>query len=282
MDDPARGGGLTPSTDSLIPEGLDATVVFVRHGESTFIVEGRFQGQADSPLSPTGLGQAALVGPRLARPHDPPALPVPSGPPIELVHSPLARTAATAIAIEDAMRAEGVPVARRPDPGFLEIGQGAWEGLHRDEIEARHGAELAAWRRVPLEHWAPGGESLTEVRARVRPALAAMLARLGEGRTPGTLDRSEVPGYADPVLAHPWSIVVGHDGVFKVTLLTLFDLPLDRFWMWAMDLCGITVVELRAGRPVLRAHNLTAHLANLTDEPAALAEAETRSRTGAL
>ena len=28
-----------------------------------------------------------------------------------------------------------------------------------------------------------------------------------------------------------------------------------------MDLCGITVVELRAGRPVLRAHNLTAHLA---------------------
>ena len=28
-----------------------------------------------------------------------------------------------------------------------------------------------------------------------------------------------------------------------------------------MDLCAITVVEFRAGRPVLRAHNLTAHLA---------------------
>ncbi len=75
--------------------------------------------------------------------------------------------------------------------------------------------------------------------------------------------------------------MVGHDGVFKVALLTLFDLPLERFWMWSMDLCGITVVELRAGRPVLRAHNLTAHLAGLLDD-AAQAELEERSRSGAL
>ena len=36
--------------------------------------------------------------------------------------------------------------------------------------------------------------------------------------------------------------------------------------MWSMDLCGITVVEFRAGRAVLRAHNLTDHLA-LLHEP---------------
>ena len=178
-------------------------------------------------------------------------------------------------------RAAGVTVARRPDPGFLEIHQGEWQGLHRDEIGARYGTELATWRRAPLEAWAPGGESLPEVAARVRPALAGLLARLGEGRAAGTLDRPQVAGYADPVLDHPWSIVVGHDGVFKVALLTLFDLPLDRFWMWSMDLCGISVIEFRAGRPVLRAHNLTAHLAALTDEQA-LADLEERSRSGAL
>ena len=66
-----------------------------------------------------------------------------------------------------------------------------------------------------------------------------------------------------------------------MVLLTLFDLPLERFWMWSMDLCGISVIEFRAGRPVLRAHNLTAHLAALTDEQA-LAELEDRSRSGAL
>ncbi len=64
-------------------------------------------------------------------------------------------------------------------------------------------------------------------------------------------------------------------------MLTLFDLPLERFWMWSFDLCGITVVELRAGRPVLRAHNLTGHLAPVFDA-AALAERSAREATGAL
>ena len=68
---------------------------------------------------------------------------------------------------------------------------------------------------------------------------------------------------ASRAAVHPWSVVVGHDGVFKIALLTLFGLALERFWMWSMDLCAITVVEFRAGRPVLRAHNLTAHLAAL-------------------
>ncbi len=88
-------------------------------------------------------------------------------------------------------------------------------------------------------------------------------------------------GYRAAPPDEPWSIVVGHDGVFKIALLALFDLPLERFWMWSMDLCAMTVVELRAGRPVLRAHNLTAHLAGLLDDEAQ-AELDDRSRSGAL
>jgi probable phosphoglycerate mutase len=281
VDDPARGRTLTTDGAPLIPDGLDATIVLVRHGESRFIVEGRFQGRAESPLSATGRRQAALVAARLAAPHAVPPLPVPSGDLVELVHSPLGRATETAEAVETAFRGAGVTLPRRADPGFAEIGQGAWEGLHRDEVTARYGAELAAWRRTPLTAWAPGGESLPEVAARVRPALAAILARLADGRAPGTHDRSQVAGYAAPVPDHPWSIIVGHDGVFKVTLLTLFDLPLDRFWMWSMEPCAISVVELRAGRPVLRAHDLTAHLAGVGDE-GAYATDEDRSTSGAL
>ena len=209
---------------------------------------------------------------------------MPAGPPLEIVHSPLGRATETAEAIERAMRAIGWVVPRRPDDGFPEIGQGEWQGLLRDEIGARYGAELAAWRRTPVDVWAPGGESLPEVRARVRPALAAILTGLADGRAPGTLDRSQVPGYGDPAAVHPWSVLVGHDGVFKIVLLTLFDLPLDRYWMWSMDLCAITIVEFRAGRPVLRAHNLTAHLGPLdVDREAAAhkAQAEERERSGA-
>jgi broad specificity phosphatase PhoE len=281
LDDPPREHTLTGVPPPLIPEDLDATLVLVRHGESTFIVEERFQGQSETPLSPIGLRQAGLVARRLAHAQDAPALPVPGRAPVELVHSPLQRTTETAAAIEGAFRGAGPAVGRRGDPAFLEIGQGAWEGLHRSEIDARYADELAAWRRRPLEAWAPGGESLPEVQARVRPGLAAVLGRLAEEGSPGSLDRPQVAGYRDATLDHPWSIVVGHDGVFKVTLLTLFDLPLDRFWMWSMDLCGFSVVEFRAGRPVLRAHNLTAHLAELLDEETQ-AELDERSRSGAL
>lgn len=271
-----------------VPDGLDATLVLVRHGESVLITQERFQGQSETPLSPTGLRQAELVAQRLAHPHDAPALPVPAGELLEIVHSPLQRTTQTAGAIAAAMASSDAVApsrsgarAMRPEPGFLEIAQGVWEGLLATEITERYGEELAAWRGRPLEAWAPGGESLQQVAERVRPALAAVLGRLAEGRPPGTHDRKQVASYRDPLPDHPWSIVVGHDGVFKVALLTLFDLPLDRFWMWSMDLCGISVVELRAGRPVLRAHNLTAHLAGLLDD-SAQAELDERSRSGAL
>ena len=267
-----------PKAPPLIPELLDATLVLVRHGESEFIVQGRFQGHAETALSPAGLRQAALVADRLAHPHDPPALPLPVGPLREVVHSPLRRTTQTATAIMEQLTA-APPL--RPEPGLLEIAQGEWEGLHRDEVMARYGDILAAWRRSPTTAWAPGGESLAQVQARVRPALAGMLATLAEGGIPGSLDRSQVSGYMDELPTHPWTIAVAHDGVFKVVLLTLFDLPLERFWMWTMDLAAITVVEFRAGRPVLRAHNLTGHLAPLLDE-AAQQEQEERSRSGAL
>jgi broad specificity phosphatase PhoE len=165
----------------------------------------------------------------------------------------------------------------------VEIGQGEWEGRTHDEITRRWPAELAAWRRRPHEAWAPGGESIAEVRARVRPALAEVLERLGRDYPRGSLDRPQVGGYAGavPEAGQPWSVVVGHDGVFKVLLLTLFGLPLDRFWMFTFALCGITIVELRGGRAVLRAHNLTEHLAPLLDEQAQ-AEVERRARSGAL
>ena len=284
MDDPAWGRPLNTDSASPIPAGLDATLLLLRHGESQFIIEGRFQGQAETPLSDAGRRQAELAGARLARPHDAPSMPVPAVPPLEIAYSPLARAAQTAQAVATAMARPdgfGQDVPCRPDEGFLEIGQGDWEGLHRSEIEERYGAQLAAWRRDPLAAWAPGGESLPEVQARVRPALAELLGRLAAAGSPGTLDRSQVAGYREVTSKQPWSVLVAHDGVFKVALLTLFGLPLDRFWMWLFDLCGISVVEFRGGRAVARAHNLTEHLAPLLDERSQQVS-EQRERSGAL
>ena len=67
------------------------------------IVQRRFQGRRETALSDIGRRQAERVAARLARPHDPPALPVPDGRPIAIVHSPLRRAADTAAAIERAL-----------------------------------------------------------------------------------------------------------------------------------------------------------------------------------
>jgi probable phosphoglycerate mutase len=267
-----------------VPDELDAVVVLLRHGESTAIVEGRFQGRSDVQLSPVGRRQAELAAARLARPHASPALPVPLGPPVEIVHSPLARAATTAQLVAAAAAAPegfGHPVPVRAEEGFAEVGQGEWEGLLATEIAGRWTELLATWRRAPLDAHAPGGESLRDVERRVRPSLARVLAKLGDSAV-RTHERSghQVLGYSDALATEPWSIIVAHDGVFKVAALTLLDLPLERFWTLPFALCGISVIELRGGRPSLRAHNLTEHLAPLLDERS-IAVSEERERSGA-
>ena len=253
----------------LIPEGLNAVVAFVRHGESELVAQGRFQGQADSPLTEHGRRQALLVARRIARRTRRPALPLPAGAPHTIIHSPLGRAAETAAMIGRAVSggrgdaAVSAPVPLIPEPGLLEIGQGEWEGLPGTEIVERWPDVLEQWRREPLTAWAPGGESLADVDARVRPVLRQLLADLAIVAPAEGASRSQVLGYADIPSDEPWSIVVGHDGVFKVTLLALLDLPLARFWMLPFALCGITIVEIRNGRPRLRLHNATDHLADL-------------------
>ncbi len=131
--------------------------------------------------------------------------------------------------------------------------------MTHDEISRRWPEVLAGWRRRPWETWAPGGESPGQVQERVRPALAAILERLGRDYPRGTLDRPQVGGYAGvgPQAGQPWSILVGHDGVFKVVMLTLFDLPLTHFWMFTMALTGHhggRVPRRPAGRPGREPH----------------------------
>lgn len=265
MTDQSAPAALHP----LIPEGLQAVLVFVRHGESELVAQGRFQGQMDSPLTELGRRQALLVARRLARRTRRPALPLPAGAPRAIVHSPLLRAAETASLIGRAVSggrgtdAVSEPIPLVPEPGLLEIGQGEWEGLPGAEIADRWGALLDDWRRDPLSAWAPGGESITEVDTRVRPALRQVLADLAAVPAPAAATRSQVLGYVDIPADEPWSIVVGHDGVFKVALLAMLDLPLARFWTLPFALCGITIVEIRHGRPRLRVHNSTDHLADL-------------------
>ena len=70
----------------------------------------------------------------------------------------------------------------RRDARLEEIGQGQWEGMRHDEIMLHHPEKLAAWQDHPIDLRLPEGETLEEVRLRVRDALDDMML-LHQGKT---------------------------------------------------------------------------------------------------
>jgi len=161
----------------------------------------------------------------------------------------------------------------------MELAQGDWEGLLQQEVQTRYPEELAAWRRDPTLHHAPGGESIHDAAVRARAAVDGILAALGEAEPtaaaqpceaaaaqPGTASSgttdSHVLGYETrpEATAQPWAIVVAHDGILRLVLARLLDLPLVNYWAFPFGLCNVTVVEIRNGSGRLRAHNLAEHL----------------------
>jgi broad specificity phosphatase PhoE len=206
-------------------------VYLVRHGQTLWNAEGRYQGRMNIELSPLGRSQAARLAGVLA------AVPLAA-----IYSSPLIRAWDTALAIAALHRLPVVPVA-----DLHEIDLGVWEGLTEGEITRRFGDVVARRRRDP-EHVVPlGGESLHEVQARALRALEEILAR-----------------HDDAPIA-----VVAHGAVNKMMLLSALDAPLSSYWRIRQDNAGISIVDVYGIHRVVRVMNETAHLADVQEERAA-------------
>ena len=243
-------------------------LALVRHGESAWIAEGRFQGRGDPPLSDVGLRQAVAVGARLAAPKDAPALPVPDTPPLAIWHSPLRRASQTAQAIHEAREGDA-PL--RPLETLTELGQGEWEGLTHDEVRVRYPDRLDAWRSDPLHNHAPGGESLSDALERARRATTTILEL--DGGDPARPDQGAGRAPAEPVLGYErtfrgssgptWSIVTAHDGILRLLMLDLLGIDIERYWSFPFALAAVSVLDFGSGVVRLRAHNLDEHIVAL-------------------
>lgn len=134
-------------------------VILCRHGQTDWNTQGRYQGRTDVPLNEYGRQQARDLAETL------------SDQPIHVVYSStLERAYDTALEIA---RPRGLEVRR--DPRLDEIDQGLWEGMRHDEIMLHHPEKLAAWQHHPIDLRLPEGETLEEVRLRVRAALDDMM-----------------------------------------------------------------------------------------------------------
>jgi len=127
----------------------------VRHGQTDWNLEGRYQGQSDVPLNDNGLEQAGTLIEKLR------------GKNFSAVYtSDLTRARQTA---EPIAKALGIPL--RVEPRLREINQGEWEGQLVDNLKARY-SELWSQRAVdPASVRPPGGETVGEVASRVYAAL---------------------------------------------------------------------------------------------------------------
>jgi len=128
-------------------------LLLVRHGETAWNAERRFQGHADPPLNDVGRRQARVLADELA------------GERIDAVYaSDLARARETAAIVAER---RGIPVVALPE--LREIDVGEWQGLTWPEIEERYPEGVRAWHETGAG-W-ERGETYDELGARILAVL---------------------------------------------------------------------------------------------------------------
>jgi broad specificity phosphatase PhoE len=133
-------------------------LVLIRHGETDGQSSVRFHGSTDVALSDEGREQMRQAGKRLVQEC------------IDLVVASTLRRAWEAASIASG----GAPVRLEPD--FCEIDFGRWEGLTREEIEARDPVLYQDWQGKVEGFEFPGGEPRGEFKARTLRGLERLQA----------------------------------------------------------------------------------------------------------
>ncbi|MEK9803192.1 MAG: histidine phosphatase family protein [Curvibacter sp.] len=205
-------------------------LILIRHGETDWNRELRFQGQLDVPLNATGLEQARRVAERLAvQPLD------------ALVSSDLQRALQTA----QALAGRSDALAPRQEAGLREQHFGMVEGLRVPEIQQRHPEAWAQWLRFD-EHYAfEGGECTRDFHARVLAALRVLAQR-----------------HAGQTVA-----VVTHGGVLDMVYRSARGLSLSGPRVSDIPNAGINRVRLQGGSIEILDWADTRHLADLPPQP---------------
>jgi len=198
-------------------------IILVRHGETPWNVEGRFQGQNDTPLSERGLKQAKLLAQALKDVHIDVA-----------ISSPLQRAYITCKECADLHDLDIIT-----DERLAEINHGEWEGSLAKDIAAIHPKEFETWHSSPhLIRMATGAETLEEVCNRSRSAFE---------RYTKEYDKKTI-------------LVVSHDAVNKAIICDLLGMGLDKFWQIKQDNTCINVLEHNNDKWRLVLLNSTNHL----------------------
>ncbi len=223
-------------TTSLPSKGTNARLILVRHGETDWNLQERFQGQIDIPLNNNGENQAKSTMSFLKK--------------VKLdkaFSSPLSRPMQTAKEILTSHPEINIQAKK----GLLEIGHGLWEGKLESEIKSNWPELLQEWKDSPEKVQMPEGESIQDVWTRSVKCWAMIANELNPNET---------------------ALVVAHDAVNKTILCHLLGLTPADIWMVKQGNGGVTIVDISndPSQPdVVTCLNLTSHLGGVLDSTAA-------------
>ncbi|AFZ23761.1 fructose-2,6-bisphosphatase [Cylindrospermum stagnale PCC 7417] len=224
---------------TLRPGHQGIRLLLVRHGETEWNRQGKFQGQIDVPLNDNGRQQAAKAG--------------------EFLQDVAIDFAVSSTMLRPKETAE-IILKQHPSvklellDGLREISHGLWEGKFEAEIEQEFPGELERWRTEPAVVQMPEGENLQQVWERSVAAWQSIVQAALENQ-PQT------------------GLVVAHDATNKTLLCYLLGLSPDNFWNFRQGNGAVSVIDYPLGLnglPVLQAMNITTHLSGgILDKTAA-------------
>ncbi len=197
-------------------------ILFVRHGETDWNSQLRFQGSIDIPLNRTGEDQAFRLSVRLRNWN-----------PDRCFSSPQIRALKTAKIVTESLDRVCQP---EPLEDLREISFGVWEGQPIGDIMKNYGDDYLRWREDPSAWCPPEAEEFQSVQARVGDAIGFILDQPG--------DRF---------------LVVAHGGTIRAAISSLFGLPAASVWKIRLGNCALTGVSFWEGRPNLHFINDCVH-----------------------
>ena len=193
------------------------TLLLVRHGETVYNAENRYQGQRDIPLSDHGRDQARRLGERLAAAWEDPHARLP-GPPVAAYASDLRRAAETAALAVAPFAATRGPFAVHSLTALRERNFGTWEGLTGEEIRTR----------FPGREGPDDAETWPEVWARMSEALGAIWRQ-----------HAAPAGASHP----PVVLVVGHGGSLRAFVCRALGVGQEHIRRFRLDNASLSLLE---------------------------------------
>jgi 2,3-bisphosphoglycerate-dependent phosphoglycerate mutase/probable phosphoglycerate mutase len=194
-------------------------VWLVRHTQTDWNQARRYQSHSDRPLTPFGRARAQAVAQRLRRTRF-----------HAIISSGLARTNAVAEAVIDKQPHQLVVQC---DERWREANHGNWEGLTYPEVAARYSTQANARFADPWQSRAHGGESTSDLWARVEAAWNNTLRAYNGGRI----------------------LIVTHATPIQLLLCALLRVPFEQYWQFRIDLGGITNIDLYPSGAITRVIN---------------------------